>query len=74
MHRFSVGFRIRIEYSSCTDQPGCNTKNNVTVESRIHKSYWEKKYSNKEFNTDTRIKMNDAMNDSYTIFANCKEQ
>ena len=42
MQRLSGGFRIRIEYSSCTDQPGCNTKNNLTVESRIQKSYWEK--------------------------------
>ena len=35
VHRLSVVFRIRIAYSNSTGQPGCNTKNNFTVESRI---------------------------------------
>ena len=35
VHRLSVVFRIRIAYSNSTGQPGCNTKNNLTVENRI---------------------------------------
>ena len=35
VHRLSVVFRIRIAYSNSTGQPGCNTKNNLTVEIRI---------------------------------------
>ena len=46
VHRLSVVFRICVAYSNITGQPGCNTKNNLTVEIRIQNRIVLKKNSN----------------------------